>query len=98
MKIIKEALAGTLESSDLLVKVTPLPEDRVDVVIQSEVMHQFGEQIRKVVLSTLQQLGLVSGQVVIEDKGALDCAIRARVQAAILRGAAVDQLDWSKLS
>jgi citrate lyase subunit gamma (acyl carrier protein) len=98
MKIIKEALAGTLESSDLLVKVTPLPEDRVDVVIQSEVMHQFGEQIRKVVLATLQQLGLVSGQVVIEDKGALDCAIRARVQAAILRGAAVDQLDWSKLS
>lgn len=98
MKIIKEALAGTLESSDLLVKVTPLPEDRVDVVIQSEVMHQFGEQIRQVVLATLQQLGLVSGQVVIEDKGALDCAIRARVQAAILRGAAVDQLDWSKLS
>ena len=98
MKIIKEALAGTLESSDLLVKVTPLPEDRVDVVIQSEVMHQFGEQIRKVVLDTLQQLGLLSGQVVIEDKGALDCAIRARVQAAILRGAAVDQLDWSKLS
>ncbi|RIX40258.1 MAG: citrate lyase acyl carrier protein [Rhodocyclales bacterium GT-UBC] len=98
MKIIKEALAGTLESSDLLVKVTPLPEDRVDVVIQSEVMHQFGEQIRQVVLATLQQLGLISGQVVIEDKGALDCAIRARVQAAILRGAAVDQLDWSKLS
>lgn len=98
MKIIKEALAGTLESSDLLVKVTPLPEDRVDVVIQSEVMHQFGEQIRQVVLATLQQLGLVSGQVVIEDKGALDCAIRARVQTAILRGAAVDQLDWSKLS
>lgn len=98
MKIIKEALAGTLESSDLLVKVTPLPEDRVDVVIQSEVMHQFGEQIRKVVLDTLEQLGLLSGQVVIEDKGALDCAIRARIQAAILRGAAVDQLDWSKLS
>lgn len=98
MKIIKEALAGTLESSDLLVKVTPHPEERVEVVIQSEVMHQFGEQIHQVVLSTLQKLGLASGQIVIEDKGALDCAIRARVQAAVLRGAAVDQLDWSKLS
>ena len=98
MKIIKEALAGTLESSDLLVKVMPLPEDRVEVVIQSEVMHQFGEQIRQVVSQTLQQLGLVSGQVVIEDKGALDCAIRARVQAAILRGGAIQELDWSKLS
>jgi len=98
MKIIKEALAGTLESSDLLVKVMPLPEDRVEVVIQSEVMHQFGEQIRQVVSQTLQQLGLVSGQVVIEDKGALDCAIRARVQAAILRGGSIQELDWSKLS
>jgi citrate lyase subunit gamma (acyl carrier protein) len=98
MKIVKEALAGTLESSDLLVKVMPLPADRVEVVIKSEVMHQFGEQIRKVVSQTLQQLGLLSGQIVIEDKGALDCAIRARVQAAILRGASVEQLDWSKLS
>ena len=98
MKIVKDALAGTLESSDLLVKVTPLSEDRVEVVIQSEVMQQFGEQIRQVVSHTLQKLGLISGQIVIEDKGALDCAIRARVQAAVLRGAAVDQLDWSKLS
>ena len=98
MKIVKEALAGTLESSDLLVKVMPLPEDRVDVVIQSEVMHQFGEQIRQVVSQTLQKLGLSSGQIVVEDKGALDCAIRARVQAAVLRGAGTTQLDWGKLS
>lgn len=98
MKIVKEALAGTLESSDLLVKVAPLAEDRLEIVIESEVMRQFGAQIRKVVDETLAKLGVSAGQVVVEDKGALDCAIRARIQAAVLRGADEQQIEWSKLS
>lgn len=98
MKIVKEALAGTLESSDLLVKVSPLTEERLEIVIESEVMRQFGAQICKVVEETLAKLGVVAGQIVVEDKGALDCAIRARIQAAILRGADQQQIEWSKLS
>ncbi|MBS1154082.1 MAG: citD [Proteobacteria bacterium] len=98
MKIVKEAVAGTLESSDLLVKVAPLADDKVDLVIESEVMRQFGAQIRKVVEETLRQLGVRSGQIVIEDKGALDCAIRARVQTAVLRGAECKEMNWSALS
>lgn len=98
MKIVKEALAGTLESSDLLVKVAPLAEDRLEIVIESEVMRQFGAQIRKVVEETLGKLGVSAGQIVVEDKGALDCAIRARIQAAVLRGADQQQIEWSKLS
>ncbi len=98
MKIVKEALAGTLESSDLLVKVAPVAEDRLEIVIESEVMRQFGAQIRKVVEETLARLGVVAGQIVVEDKGALDCAIRARIQAAVLRGANQQQIEWSKLS
>lgn len=98
LEIVREAMAGTLESSDLLVKVSPHEEGRLEVVITSEVMRQFGAQIRKVVLETLAQLGVEAGLVVIEDKGALDCAIRARVQAATLRGAQCQQLDWSVLS
>ena len=35
---------------------------------------------------------------VIEDKGALDYAIRARVQAAVLRGAGSEELNWGQLS
>jgi citrate lyase subunit gamma (acyl carrier protein) len=98
MKIVKEALAGTLESSDLLVKVAPVTEERLEIVIESEVMRQFGAQIRKVVEETLAKLGVSAGQIVVEDKGALDCAIRARIQAAVLRGADQQQIEWSKLS
>jgi citrate lyase subunit gamma (acyl carrier protein) len=96
MRIVKEALAGTLESSDLLVKVAP--DSRMKVVIHSEVMRQFGDQIRRVVHETLDKLGIDAGLIVIEDKGALDCAIRARVQTAVLRGAECAEMNWSILS
>jgi citrate lyase subunit gamma (acyl carrier protein) len=95
MEITKEALCGTLESNDLLVKVAP--REGLEVVISSEVMRQFGARIREVVEETLQQMNVTQGQVVIEDKGALDCAIRARVQAAVLRGAEASEIDWRAL-
>ena len=98
MKIIKQAIAGTLESSDLLVKVAPSDKGRRDIVIKSEVIRQFGKQINRVVTDTLDRLSVSSGEIEIEDKGALDCVIRARVQAAILRGCGSEELDWEKLS
>ncbi len=97
MKIIKDALAGTLESSDLMVKVSPAADATLDILINSEVNHQFGTRIRQVVEETLARLGITAGLVVIDDKGALDCAIRARVQTAALRGAECKQPDWSTL-
>jgi citrate lyase subunit gamma (acyl carrier protein) len=95
MKITKEAMCGTLESNDLLVKV--LPFGGLQVSIYSEVMRQFGARIREVVDETLKQMGVTQGKIVVEDKGALDCAIRARVEAAVLRGCESEDLDWRAL-
>jgi citrate lyase subunit gamma (acyl carrier protein) len=41
---------------------------------------------------------VIEGSIVIEDKGALDCVLRARVQAAVMRGCASDELDWRRLA
>ena len=60
MKIIKQAVAGTLESSDLLVKVAP-NDSSLDIVIQSEVIKQFGKQIRRTVAETLGKLESIKG-------------------------------------
>jgi citrate lyase subunit gamma (acyl carrier protein) len=95
MEIKKEALCGTLESNDLLVRVAP--HQGLEVAISSEVMRQFGARIREVVEETLNQMGVSQGQIVVEDKGALDCSIRARVQAAVLRGCECEDLDWRAL-
>jgi len=97
MKIIKEAVAGTLESSDLLVKVAPGLPDRLDIHIRSEVMRQFGTHIRAVIDDTLGKLGVTEGDITVEDKGALDCAIRARLQTAVLRSVGDVKIDWEKL-
>jgi citrate lyase subunit gamma (acyl carrier protein) len=98
MKVIKDALAGTLESSDLLVKVAPSDKGSLDIIIQSEVIKQFGKQIKRVVTDTLNKLAVSEGSIVIEDKGVLDCVIRARVQAAVLRGFGSEELNWGNLS
>jgi citrate lyase subunit gamma (acyl carrier protein) len=97
MKIVKDAMAGTLESSDVLVKVSP-SDGPLEVVVKSEVERQFGDQIRRVVADTLARFAISEGLVIVEDKGALDCTIRARLQAAVLRGGAAESLDWSVLS
>jgi citrate lyase subunit gamma (acyl carrier protein) len=98
MKLINEAVAGTLESSDLLVRVAPGVPGQLDIQIRSEVIRQFGAQIRVVINDTLRRLEVTEGDITVEDKGALDCAIRARLQTALLRAAGNPAIDWEKLS
>ena len=96
MKIVREALAGTQESSDLMVKIDPA-HGELEVVIHSEVIKQFGEQIRQVVNDTLRAMNVHQGLIIIEDKGALDCAIRARLQSALMRAADEQAISWGAL-
>lgn len=95
MEIQKAAMAGTLESSDAQVIVEPAA-DNLEVSVESSVMNQYGQQIKATVLETLEQLNVVRGKVTVIDKGALDCTIKARVQAAVLRSedAAASHVPW----
>lgn len=83
MKITANAVAGTLESSDIYVMVEP--SEQLDIEIESVVYQQFGEQIRKSILEVVEQLGVESGRITVNDKGAIDCVIKARVETAIKR-------------
>ena len=94
MEIMKPAIAGTLESSDCQVTVEA-GEGKVDLVLESVVMNQFGNQIRKVTLETLERLGVDNVKITIVDKGALDCVISARVRCALYR-AAEAAYDWTR--
>lgn len=90
MEIKKPAVAGTLESSDCQVTVEP-GNGKIDFSLESAVIHQFGNQIKKVTLETLKDLGVDNVRISIVDKGALDCTIKARIEGAVFR--AVDQYD-----
>lgn len=94
MEIIKPAVAGTLESSDCQVTVEP-GDGEIDFTLKSSVMNQYGNQIRKVVMETLESLEINSIRISIVDKGALDCTIKARVEGAVFRSVGqTDNLPW----
>ncbi len=94
MEITRPAAAGTLESSDCQVMVEA-GTGGIDFSLQSAVINQYGNQIRKVVLETLKNLGVDNIKISIVDKGALDCTIKARVQGAVYRSAdQKDNLPW----
>ena len=94
MEIKKAAMAGTLESSDAQIMVEP-GEDKVELIIESSVIHQYGKQIRNVVMETLERLGVTTGIVKVVDKGALDCTLKARVECAVFRSNGItENLPW----
>ena len=86
MQITNNSVAGSLESSDCLVSVEPRSSG-ISIDIKSSVMMQFGTQIKKVIEETLQELGVTNVSLSINDKGALDCTIKARTTTAIKRAA-----------
>ncbi|SHO55187.1 citrate lyase acyl carrier protein [Vibrio quintilis] len=98
MKIIRPAFAGTLESSDLQVRITPNPEGDIEISLDSTVQKQFGAAIECVIREVLNNMNVSAATLEVEDKGALDCVIKARVQAAIMRAADSSDIQWSTLS
>lgn len=84
MQIRTKATAGTMQSSDLMVVVTP--SDTLQVEVESTVKKQFEHLIRARISATLQQLRVTAGHVQVSDRGALDYAIAARIETAIRRG------------
>lgn len=94
MVIEKAAVAGTLESSDAQITVEP-GNGQVVLTIESSVIHQFGKQIRAVVLETLERLEVKDARVKVVDKGALDCTLKARVECAVYRANGItENLPW----
>lgn len=86
MRIIRTAAAGTMESSDALITVAP-GENGVEIEIQSVVEKQFGAAIQQAVRDTLDALDVRAARVTVSDRGAVDCVLRARTEAAVLRAA-----------
>lgn len=84
-EINKVAKAGTLESNDILIMVMPNDKPGVEIELESIVMKQFGEQIKKVLVEKAKELELDGVKIQAQDKGALDYTIKARLETAVNR-------------
>jgi len=93
MVIKKAASAGTLESGDIMVLLEK--GDRgINIELNSTVEKLYGDQIREVITKTLLNLDATDVKVIANDRGALDCTIKARVMAAFYRATGATSYKW----
>lgn len=95
MKIVKNAVAGSMESNDIRVMVMANDNPGIEIQLESVVEKQFGRQIRKVIKETLEKLHIDDVKIIAVDRGALDFTIRSRVACAVYRACEVENgYDW----
>ena len=86
---IKAAQAGTLESSDVLISIAPADAGSgIQLNLVSATKQQFVAHLQKLITVMLQEAGIEDATLHVNDKGAIDCVIEARVKTAILRATA----------
>lgn len=96
-KKLEPAHAGTLESSDVYVRVIPVENAGITIELESSVAEIYGDAIEALILETVKAMKVEGVKLLIQDKGALDYVIKARVQTALLRAMGVSEPDWSTL-
>lgn len=94
MEIKTIGMSGTFESSDISIVIEPKNTEGIEIHLKSAVEKQFGKQITKVIENTLKEMDVHSAVVRANDKGALDCVIKARVQTAVCRAAETNKYNW----
>ncbi len=83
-----KASAGTYESSDCTITVEQ--NDTLIINIESIVFEQFGDQIKEVIVNTLESYNVTNVKVDIFDKGALDYTVKSRLETALKRGGYIE--------
>lgn len=77
--------AGSLESSDCLITVKEISNIDNEIIIESIVFDQFGDQIFAVINDVLKEYKIKGLEVLCQDKGALDYTVKARTITALKR-------------
>ena len=93
-----QAVAGSSESGDARVTVIPKPAEGLSLELRGPSVTRYGDDIRALALATLTALGVSDALVSIDEKGALDATIQARLAAACGRAADLMDTPWEALS
>ena len=92
-KLLRAAQAGTVESNDIMISVSPAePGSGCNVTIVSPVLKQYGRQIQAAIEAGVKEKGIEDIIIHANDKGALDCTIKARLNVAILRAVSEEEV------
>ncbi len=84
MKLKRMGVAGTLESSDVMITVEPR-DAGISIDLQSPVDVYYRDAMLSAIRESLEESGVDGVELKAVDHGALDCTIRARVKTALRR-------------
>jgi citrate lyase subunit gamma (acyl carrier protein) len=94
MNELKTAQAGTLESNDIMITLTPgAAGSGVVIELESIVLAQYGQAIKTTIVNVAQEQNVTDIYIKAVDRGALDCTIQARVLAALSRAGVILQKE-----
>ena len=83
---MRTAQAGTVESMDCLVTVSEAgPGTGISLTLAGASVARFSKAMDKAVRDTLDNLEITDMTVSVQDNGALDLVLKARVEAAVAR-------------
>lgn len=83
MDLAREAICGTEEESDALVRVRPA--QGLQVMLRSKTGPMYQERIEAVIQEVLTRYGVTGAEVEVQEQGAYDHVIAARVEGALFR-------------
>ena len=84
MTVKEPSICGTLESSDIMIQLSP-GRGEIEIELESSVDMFYHEVILERIREVLEEEGIDSVKVRAVDHGALDCTIRARTLIAVRR-------------
>lgn len=96
MILRNETVAGTTESGDARVTAGP-GKGGLHLTLSGPSVQRYEADIRSAVMATLAALGINDAAISIEEKGALDATIRARLTTACSRAAGETGIAWEVL-
>ena len=92
-QLLRAAQSGTVESNDIMISVSPAEAGSgIDLTLVSPVLKQYGRQIRELIEAVIKEKGIEDVVIYANDKGALDCTIRARLNVAIQRALSEEEV------
>ena len=92
-KLLRAAQAGTVESNDIMISVSPAEAGSgCNVTLASPVLKQYGRRITAVIEAGVKEKGIEDIIIHANDKGALDCTVKARLNVALQRALTLEEV------
>ena len=86
MKIKRAAQAGSVESGDILIIISPGDEDTgIGIILESPVKALYGDKIETEIRSVLSNYNVKNANILATDRGALNFTVISRTETAIKR-------------